>query len=119
MRFLISLLLLLSAVCSAETLRVTTRCVPSYVESGQEYRVNIYATDGVKPYTWRVEGELPDGLTLTQKSSVATISGTFTGDPKGADACSENWNGRRCYYFLRVIVKDATGTEAEVPCDSK
>jgi hypothetical protein len=57
----------------AEALEITTTSLPDG-EVGEFYTATLEATEGTEPYTWSIDGSLPDGLTLVSDTGV--ISGT-------------------------------------------
>ena len=61
-----------------EPLQITTASLPSG-SAGQAYSQSVTASGGSAPYAWSVSaGTLPTGLSLTQGSPSATLSGTPT-----------------------------------------
>ena len=61
-----------------EPLQITTASLPSG-QTGQAYSQSVTASGGSAPYAWSVSvGTLPPGLSLTQGSPSATLSGTPT-----------------------------------------
>ena len=61
-----------------EALQITTASLPNG-QTGQPYSQSVTAAGGSPPYAWSVSaGALPPGLSLTQGSPTATLSGTPT-----------------------------------------
>ncbi len=64
------------AVTTVNALRVLTTTLPE-VKAGSAYGATLQATGGTSPYRWTmVEGQLPDGLTLS-------VGGVVSGTPSG------------------------------------
>jgi len=64
------------ALTATSALRVLTTSLPE-VEAGSSYQATMEATGGAPPYQWMlVEGQLPDGLSL---SIEGVVSGTSSG----------------------------------------
>jgi len=64
------------ALTATNALRVLTTSLPE-VEAGSSYQATMEATGGAPPYQWMlVEGQLPDGLSL---SIEGVVSGTSSG----------------------------------------
>jgi hypothetical protein len=66
---------------------------------GVAYRVNMFASGGVQPYSWSVaSGKVPPGLMLASSgvlSGTPTRTGTFTFTPRVTDSLGTQATGRQ------------------------
>ncbi len=63
-----------SLTVAPSALRLTTACPLADAQVGQAYNVHLMASGGVPPYSFFIDGYLPDGL-------VADTAGSITGTP--------------------------------------
>jgi Putative Ig domain len=88
MNFAVSVRLLAIVICFCGLLAAQVppialegETMPAQIDAGVEFHVLLHARGGVPPYTWSVvEGDLPDGLTLTPDGFLSgrpTRPGTF------------------------------------------
>ena len=106
-----------SLQCPGIPLKILNQYLPTAIENSY-YKASIYASGGIKPYTWSLTGKLPKGLTYSSNNYSLTIRGTPKINSAGSYAikvCVQDTNTPLPYKYCKIFRLKVTSQTPSPP----